>query len=285
MAKRSRGAARSGAGAAAAAKNEELTGDTPSDGAGEWTSHPNAGAADAASDPDEMPGVTDVADEPDEDDPPLDEESEQLEEEEPEEKPDDALESPDAPELHADPPARRRRRGGREPGRDLPAAPEVPAPRAVRTAPGVHADAIKLKWDRAKEAPRAKTREYWLGQTKKSPFSSLVVAGIWVPRMSKEIHLDKDGEVAPNSTHVLGIRVRLTDDMLTEFKAEVLNQRARRIGNVCTVINADNPIWNPLPGTDVPVGAYIYCVEVKDVMPTNWLQREPPPMVDVNDMD
>ena len=277
MAKRRGGAARSGA---ADAKNETVEGTTPADGTGEWTSHPNASSADPiGGEVDELDGVEDIS-EDDGPDPPLDEESEQLEEEP--EEPQEAAEEAEQP---ADPPVRRRRRGGREPGRELPAAPEVPAPRDVPTSPRGRVEAIKLKWDRTKEAPRAKTREYWLGMTKKSPFASLVVAGLWVPRMSKEIHLDKDGEVAPNSTHVLGIRVRLTDDMMTEFKAEVLNQRARRIGNVCTVINADNPIWHPLPGTDVPVGAYIYCVEVKDVMPTNWLNREPPPMVDVNDLD
>lgn len=194
---------------------------------------------------------------------------------------------------------------------------------AVETAPPVGAtktrdpdDPVKFTIDQVKILTAPKSRRYWIGVYPDAPFDHGSKAGVSFMKYKGPPPVDDDGAFNPSKIQARGTVVSLTDAQVADFAAAVANVILRTGHAPSDSITPDGKPrsafvvrkWMHLdsveydvqkdrkgePQTkrvfeftrdDVPLGYYLYCVPVREQMPSNWRdEKTPPRMCDTSSM-
>lgn len=159
--------------------------------------------------------------------------------------------------------------------------PEIPAPRRAGVAkPGSKLRAIKVPWKREMAPPPVERVEMWLGVTDESPLQNIVLGGLLFPRYSREIPLDKNGDVVKGK-ETRGIRVRITKESAKAIEEDCVRHVVRRVGvNAVTLDTKDHRYERQ--ANDLPIGCFLYAVEIHQRMPVDWHVTTPAPIIEID---
>jgi len=130
-----------------------------------------------------------------------------------------------------------------------------------------------------------RTKRYWCGAFVDAPFQTKHAFGVAFSKWSGIIEADPEsGEPILDRAHP-GCVVSLTDDQVEGVRAAVAAKVVRTVGRQedrsgnyrCDTYNVSSPHYRRTE-KDVPLGRFIYMVEVGEMMPPDWRASRPPAM-------
>lgn len=188
--------------------------------------------------------------------------------------------------------------------RDLRSRARIDDESASKPASGFRS--IRVDPTKVKIPPKAQTKRYWVGVFVNAPFESRSCYGVTFQKWTGVIEADPaTGKLILDRAN-RGAIVDLADEQVYGSPGDRTNgsdgkpgywaegvQRAvaRKIvrtvgtkedatGNFrCDTYDVTSPSFRP-GERDEPLGKYLYCIEVDEVMPPNWRSLQPPSMVD-----
>lgn len=150
-----------------------------------------------------------------------------------------------------------------------------------RTGDETPMEGIKVQWKPSMAPPAVSRTEFWLGVTDESPLQNIVLGcGILFPRYSREIPIDKDGNVVKGK-ETKGIRVRLTAEAVKSIEEYAAREVLRRVGVNTVQLDTKDSRYER-NANDLPVGCYIFAKRVTGHMPVDWNLTDPSPIIEVD---
>lgn len=176
---------------------------------------------------------------------------------------------------------------------------------------------VKIDIASVKIAKAPPSKRYWVGVMPDAPFDCDSRGGVGMVKFKGKAPVTEQGRVDLRLAHELGDVLELTDSQVELFKSRVANV-VLRIGNredvvtddlgnkrrvsvpyVVAKVFLDSKAYDvnldrqgkPMPQrtyearpNDVPLGYYVYCVQLGESMPVGWRASNPPRMCDTRSM-